>query len=311
MQAKLLLLGALAVAVLAAQNQPVLGEDAVKCRTMFGRSWDGPTSPSLSATGLHSSSIRVSGRPKILMAWRGLLSSWDAWALTFVLAVIVPTLGYIRFRQLPSGGDQVAPLRVKLRLYVNIVCVQWFLAGAMLVILWHHGLSAGDAGERIGDSRLTFGGTFALLIVLAIVSCVVLWRLERLQPAALNAAVGRMRKLVPAFGLEMAAFVVVCLTAGVCEELLYRGWLVNLLRVATGSTWVAVVAGAIVFGVGHAYQGAIAMLRTGFVGLQLAILYVVVGSLIPGQVLHAGVDLLVGVAGALAVSRLSAAEAQL
>jgi hypothetical protein len=52
------------------------------------------------------------------------------------------------------------------------------------------------------------------------------------------------------------------------------------------------------------------MLRTVFVGLQLAILYVMVGSLIPGQVLHAGVDLLVGVAGALAVSRLSAVEAE-
>jgi hypothetical protein len=65
-----------------------------------------------------------------------------------------------------------------------------------------------------------------------------------------------------------------------------------------------------VFGIGHAYPGAKAMLRSVFVGLQLAILYVMVGSLIPGQVLHAGWDLLVGVAGALAVSRLSAAEAE-
>ena len=36
---------------------------------------------------------------------------------------------------------------------------------------------------------------------------------------------------------------------------------------------------------------------------QLAALFIVVGSLLPGQVLHAGVDLLVGVAGALAASR--------
>ena len=61
-----------------------------------------------------------------------------------------------------------------------------------------------------------------------------------------------MRKLVPAFGLEMTAFVGVCLTAGLCEELLYRGWLVNVLRVATGSAWVAAVVSAIVFGIGHA-----------------------------------------------------------
>ena len=59
----------------------------------------------------------------------------------------------------------------------------------------------------------------------------------------------------------------------------------------------------IVFGIGHAYQWTRAMLRTAFVGLQPAMLFVAVGSLIPGQVLHAGVDLLAGVVGALAVSR--------
>ena len=248
--------------------------------------------------------------PKTLMAWRGLLSSWDAWVFTFVLAVIVPTLGYIRFQQLLAGGDQVVSLRMKLTFYVKIVCAQWFLSAAMLLILRRHGLSAGDAGERLGDSHLTLGVTLALLIVLAVVSQIILRRVRRAQPAALVRTLGRMRKLVPAFGLEMVAFVVVCLTAGVCEEMLCRGWMVNLLRAATGSTWAAVMASAVVFGIGHAYQGAKAMLRTIFVGLQLAVLYVMVGSLIPGQILHAGVDLLVGVAGARAVSRLSAAEAE-
>jgi membrane protease YdiL (CAAX protease family) len=248
--------------------------------------------------------------PEILMAWRGLLSSWDAWALTFVLVIIVPTVGYIRFRRLSARGDQVVPLRVKLTFYARIVCAQWCLSAAMLLILRRHGLSAGDAGERLGESQLTFGVIFALIVILTVVSLIVLRRARRAPSASVIAAVGRMRSLVPAFGLEMAAFVVVCLTAGVCEEMLYRGWLVNLLRAGTGSPWAAVVVSAIVFGIGHAYQGLKAMLRTVFVGLQLAILYVVVGSLIPGQVLHAGADLLVGVAGALAVSRLSAAEAE-
>ena len=248
--------------------------------------------------------------PTILLAWRGLLSSWDAWALTFVLAVVLPTLGYIRFRQMLARADQVVPLRRKLALYASTVAVQWLLSATMLLILRRHGLSAGDAGERLADSHLTFGVTFALLMILAVVSCIVLRRVRRAKPAVLTKAVGRLRRLVPAFGPEMAAFVVVCLTAGVCEEMLYRGWLVNLLRAATGSAWAAVGAAAIVFGLGHAYQGVKGMLRALFVGLQLAILYVMVGSLIPGQVLHAGVDLLVGVAGALAVSRLNAAEAQ-
>jgi len=49
-----------------------------------------------------------------------------------------------------------------------------------------------------------------------------------------------------------------------------------------------------------------AILRTFLVGLQLAILFVVVGSLVPGQVLHAGVDLLAGVAASVALRRRSA-----
>ncbi|MBZ5619338.1 MAG: CPBP family intramembrane metalloprotease [Acidobacteriia bacterium] len=248
--------------------------------------------------------------PRILIAWRGLLPCWDAWVFTIVLAVVVPTLGYIRFRQLLARGDQAVPLRMKLTLYGRVVSVQWLLSAAMLLILRRHGLSAGDAGERLGDAHLTLDVTFALLMVLAVVSPIVLRRVRLAKAATLIAAVGRLRWLAPRCGLEMAAFVAVCLTAGVCEEMLYRGWLVNILLAATGSTWAAVVAGAIVFGVGHAYQGAKGMLRSVFVGLQLAILYVLVGSLLPGQVLHAGVDLLVGVAGSLAVSRLRSAEAE-
>ena len=64
-----------------------------------------------------------------------------------------------------------------------------------------------------------------------------------------------MRQLVPASRLEMMVFVGVCLTAGLCEELLYRGWLVNVFRVATGSAWAAAIVSAMVFGIGHAYQG--------------------------------------------------------
>jgi uncharacterized protein len=164
---------------------------------------------------------------------------------------------------------------MKLRYYGSVVCLQWLLVAAMLLILRRHGLSVGDAGERLGDPHLTFGVMFALLLVLAVVSGIILWRLRRAQPTALLAAVGRLRRLVPAFGLKMAVFVVVCITAGVSEELLYRAWLVNILRVATGSTWAAVVAGAIVFGIGHAYQGIKGALRAPFVGLQLAILFVV------------------------------------
>jgi membrane protease YdiL (CAAX protease family) len=242
--------------------------------------------------------------PRTLPVWNGLLSSWDAYLLTFVLAVVVPVSGYVRFRRLPIQGGLGLPSRTKVALYVKTICWQWFLVAALLVVLRRHRLSLSAIGEHLGDPRLTMGATGAFLVVLALVFAIVRWRLRRVRTTIdPSAAADRVRALGPAFGREMWVFAVVSLTAGICEELLYRGWLVNLLRVATGSVWIAVGLGAAVFGVAHAYQGTKGMLRTSFIGLQLALLFVYVDSLIPGQVLHAGVDLVAGFVSAIAGAR--------
>jgi len=248
--------------------------------------------------------------PQNLDVWRALLGSWDAWLLTLALTVLIPVVGFFRFRQFLASSGEVVTTRTKLTLYGRIVCSQWLLVVAMLLILRRHGLSVADAGERLAGRQLTLGATGGLLLILAAVSAIILVRLRRARPKTGTRGLGRLRKLVPTFGLEMAAFAGVCLTAGICEELLFRGWLVSILWAATGSAWIAVAFGAILFGIGHAYQGTTAILRTAFVGLQLGVLFVWVGSLIPGQVLHTGVDLLVGVAGALTLSRQSSASAE-
>lgn len=245
-----------------------------------------------------------------LHAWRALLTSWDGWLLTFALAIAVPVLGYLRSHPLPADQDRAVLTRTKLLSYGKIVCSQWFLVTTMLLILRRHGLFGSDAGQRLANPRLTFGVTLVLLSILAIVSAIVLARLRRAKSKTPPRGMRGLRRFAPASRREMAAFAVVCLTAGFCEELLYRGWLVNLLHAATGSAWIAVVLGAIVFGVGHASQGAWAMLRTALIGVQLGALFVWVGSLIPGQVLHAGWDLLMGVAAMRAMSRLSSGGAE-
>lgn len=248
--------------------------------------------------------------PRMLVAWKAALSSWDALLLTFVLVVVIPVVSSLRLRRLKRHTGPAVPLRTKQRLYAWTICMQWLLVGAMLWVAGRHGLSAADVGERLGNAHLTFVATLGLLAIVAVVAGILLPRVRRARPKALAAGLGRMRKFSPAFGPEFAAFVLVCLTAGVCEELLYRGWLVNLLRAATGSVWIAVAVASVAFGIGHAYQGVLGMLRTGFVGLQLAVLFVAVDSLVPGQVLHAAVDLVSGFAMATAAARLAAAEAE-
>lgn len=245
--------------------------------------------------------------PETAAVWRALLQSWDTWLLTLTLVGAVPVLGYVRFRRFLASSETTIGTGVKLTLYGRIVASQWLLVVAMALVLKRHGLRLGDAGQHLGDQRLTYSVAAALLLLLAVVAVVVLRRVRR-APAKTATGLGRVRNIIPSSGVEIAAFMAVCLTAGICEELLYRGWLLNVLQAATGSVWAAVAIDALVFGACHLYQGRWAAVRTGFVGLQLALLFVATGSLIPGQALHAGVDVLVGLAGALAVRRRGAEE---
>jgi membrane protease YdiL (CAAX protease family) len=85
----------------------------------------------------------------------------------------------------------------------------------------------------------------------------------------------------------------VSVTAGVCEEILYRGILMGVLTPVVG-LWPAVGLSSVIFGLGHAYQGFPGIVKTTLVGFVLALLTVFSGSLLAAMILHAVIDLTSG-----------------
>jgi uncharacterized protein len=61
--------------------------------------------------------------------------------------------------------------------------------------------------------------------------------------------------LLPHSLIEVLLWAATCATAGVCEEMVFRGYLQRQLHAYTGSPVTAVVAQGIIFGLFHAYQG--------------------------------------------------------
>lgn len=88
----------------------------------------------------------------------------------------------------------------------------------------------------------------------------------------------------------------IAVLAGLYEEIVFRGFLLGRLRilVATKKAWLgdalAIAISSIVFGLGHAYQGALGVMQTMFAGMCLAILAVLSKSLWPSIITHAGID---------------------
>ncbi len=142
---------------------------------------------------------------------------------------------------------------------------------------------------------------------LAVLYAAAVWRQVRRVLAKPGGRARLARKLASASALlphtpaERRGFVFVSLTAGICEEVLYRGFVMWYCAAFTGPV-VAVALSSLLFGFGHLYLGPSHILRSGLVGLLLAGIVIAGGSLWPAIVLHAAIDLVAGELGYAALS---------
>lgn len=104
---------------------------------------------------------------------------------------------------------------------------------------------------------------------------------------------------VPATWQEFRAFVPLALSAGICEEVWFRGfcitYLVHLIGLDGPLEAIVVVAfPALVFALSHSYQGFEAMFKIGVLSLFFGVLFLTTHSLLLPIVLHVSVDLASG-----------------
>lgn len=187
---------------------------------------------------------------------------------------------------------------------------EWLLTIAVVGLLLRHGLALSSLGEALGRRNITIGFVGAGLILVAVTAAYNRKRIVHLSPERLSKVLHRAGPLVPRSGVERALFVLVAVTAGFCEELLYRGWLWRFFHDLTGHLWIAVVLSAVAFGLAHAYQGRAGIISTGIVGLLFSVPVLLANSLVPVQVIHTGLDLMNGLLLSKAAESISGTRTQ-
>ena len=95
---------------------------------------------------------------------------------------------------------------------------------------------------------------------------------------------------------EIALWILVCVTAGFCEETIFRGYFQKQFIAWSGNSAVGVVASAVVFGACHIYQGVKPAIVITVYGLMFGILAQWRKSLRPGMMTHALHDTVSGIA---------------
>jgi membrane protease YdiL (CAAX protease family) len=195
--------------------------------------------------------------------------------------------------------------------YLWTLASEWVLTIAAVGLLLRHGFTLSDISEDLGRRIITVGFVGAGLILVAIFAAYNRRRFAQLSPERLSRVLrGGVGILVPRSGAERALWILVAITAGFCEEVLYRGWLWRFVGDLTGHLWMAVVLSAVAFGLAHAYQGRAGIISTGILGLIFSVPVLLAHSLVPGQVIHIGIDLMNGWILSQAAESISVARAQ-
>jgi membrane protease YdiL (CAAX protease family) len=210
--------------------------------------------------------------------------------LFIVLAVLFPLrAGLFGFRRIQLASPEERP-RVRRSVYRQAIAIQWTLVLVALV-LW---VAYRRAWDSIGlVPRFGWGLAGVTVGMIAAGLAVMRQRRHALADdealASLRERMGRLEPMLPHTREELALFFKLSVTAGICEELLYRGYIIWYLS-HWFAIWPAAALSALVFGVGHAYQGWRGVITTGFVGAFLAAVYNLTGSLYSGMVMHALMD---------------------
>jgi uncharacterized protein len=211
--------------------------------------------------------------------------------LFVLIALVSPVVDKVWLYPWLTRATEAGVPGVRPRAYLVGILGQWVPVGVVLA-LW--------ASRARPWTVLGFGlGTpLRLGIGLALAGAIVV--LLRLQHRALMARpeklalvlrqVGSARPLLPHTPGELRGFKLLSITAGVCEELMYRGYIWWYLAVWTGP-WAAAAISSVLFGAGHLYLDRKAAVRAGIVGAVMAGIVLGCGSLWPAMLIHAAIDI--------------------
>jgi membrane protease YdiL (CAAX protease family) len=220
---------------------------------------------------------------------------WDFWLIFVVLGVLVPWRGRSRLKKLLAQPEMTGAER--LALYVSTIVFQWIM---VLITAWR----AGARGLSLSDLGLLQRGGSRVLIA-AIVGAATLGGLQWLNLRRLGRAKSRaptfMRQLAerifPRSPKELSVYLLLALTAGLCEEFLYRGFTMAALARPGLPPWAVVLLSSILFGLAHLYQGRGGFVSTLLIGTVFGTARIAYDSLLPVMAWHAAFDASAGLAG--------------
>ena len=226
---------------------------------------------------------------------------WDFWLIFLALGVLLPWRGRERMKKL-LAMPHVSSME-RLVLYASTIAFQWLAVAVVGWRVWAHGYTASQLGLVFHDrTRLLLVGLVGA-VVIGSLQWLNLRRVGRIPVDSRGPLQAIAERLLPQSAVELLPYFALAMTAGLCEEFLYRGFAMAALSRAGLAASVVVLASSTLVGLAHSYQGRSGMIMTFVVGLLLGVSRLAYNSLVPPIFWHTAVDVVAGVAGSRYLTR--------
>jgi len=213
--------------------------------------------------------------------------------LVLVLGLVLPFFSGIR------GSEKLGSIyfseAVRRRFYLSNSLVLWVMSLVVMGIwAWN-----GRPFDLMGFSTPHPGWVAPVLAAALGVLYIADILYSLLSPEALRKTHEQWESGVPFLperARELPAYVLMCISAGFCEELMYRGFLVTYFidPMKPGFPWLAAIFPAILFSMAHFYQGYKAMFKIMLLSALFALIFIFSGSLLYVVIIHFLIDLVGG-----------------
>ncbi len=213
-----------------------------------------------------------------------------------VIVVAVVAMGYAAQHRPGAGPGLVDSHAHVIPIYLSAAILDWLLVlfvwkgirrrgGTLSSIVGGRWRNGREVLRDVGIAALFWGAMMGLA-----------WAMDKLPAQGVGKG---LDILLPRTLPEVGVWLLTAVSAGFCEEFVFRGYVLRQLLALSDSTAAAVLGQGAVFGLMHAYQGWIPVLHITALGILFGVLAVWRKTLRVGMIAHGWYDIWAGWLGNL------------